>query len=69
MKKCFLIIIGSLFMILGLIFAVVPGPSLIFFIAGLFCFSFYYPKARHYLGLCQKALSKSCAFLDKKFAK
>jgi uncharacterized membrane protein YbaN (DUF454 family) len=69
MKKCLLIIAGSLFIALGLIFAIVPGPSLIFFIAGLFCFSFHYPKARHYLRLCQKALSKSCAFLDRKLAR
>jgi len=69
MKKCVLVLVGSLFMLLGLFFAIVPGPSLIFFIAGLMCFSFYYPKARHYLAICQKALTKSCAFLDKKLAR
>ena len=60
---------GTLFILLGLLFAVVPGPSLIFFIAGLLCFSMYYPKARKYLTLCQKALTRSCAYLDKKLAK
>jgi len=57
MKKLLLQIIGVLFILLGLFFAVVPGPSLIFFMTGLLCFSFYYPKARHYLKLCQKALT------------
>ncbi|MCK8133602.1 hypothetical protein [Pseudoalteromonas sp. 2CM28B] len=69
MKKLLLQIIAVLFILLGLFFAVVPGPSLIFFMAGLLCFSFYYPKATHYLKLCQKALTKSCNYLDKKLAR
>jgi uncharacterized protein YqgC (DUF456 family) len=69
MKKGLLILLGTLFIIVGAVFAIVPGPSLIFLIAGLLCFSFYYPKARYYLAICQKALTKSCAFLDKKIAK
>ncbi|MEM5507819.1 hypothetical protein WNY98_02945 [Pseudoalteromonas sp. AS71] len=69
MKKLLLQIIGVLFILLGSFFAIVPGPSLIFFMAGLLCFSPYYPKARHYLSLCQKALTKSCAYLDKKLAR
>ncbi|MEM5511263.1 PGPGW domain-containing protein [Pseudoalteromonas sp. AS84] len=69
MKKLLLQIIGVLFILLGLFFAIVPGPSLIFFMAGLLCFSHYYPKARHYLSLCQKTLTKSCAYLDKKLAR
>ncbi|MEJ2913625.1 PGPGW domain-containing protein [Pseudoalteromonas sp. C12FD-1] len=69
MKKCLLQIIGVLFILLGLFFSLVPGPSLIFFMGGLLCFSFYYPKARHYLKLCQKALTKSCHYLDKKLAR
>ena len=69
MKKLLLQISGVLFILLGLFFAIVPGPSLIFFMAGLLCFSLYYPKARHYLSLCQKALTKSCAYLDKKLAR
>jgi uncharacterized membrane protein YbaN (DUF454 family) len=58
MKKLLMQISGTLFILLGLLFAVVPGPSLIFFIAGLFCFSMYYPKARGYLTWCQKALTR-----------
>ncbi|MAD04004.1 MAG: hypothetical protein CMK65_10345 [Pseudoalteromonas sp.] len=69
MKKIALISLGALCMLLGLVFVIIPGPSLIFFIAGLFCLSFYYPKARDYLALCQKALIKSCAYIDKKLAR
>ena len=69
MKKIALISLGALCMLLGLVFVIIPGPSLIFFIAGLFCLSFYYPKARDYLTLCQKALTKSCAYIDKKLAR
>lgn len=69
MKKLFLMILGILLILIGLVFVIVPGPSLLFFMAGLLCFSFYYPKARCYLALCQKALSKSCAYLDKKLAR
>ena len=69
MKKIALISLGALCMLLGLVFVIIPGPSLIFFIAGLFCLSFYYPKARDYLTVCQKALTKSCAYIDKKLAR
>jgi len=69
MKKIALISLGALCMLLGLVFVIIPGPSLIFFIAGLFCLSFYYPKAPDYLTLCQKALTKSCAYIDKKLAR
>ncbi|MGO2275953.1 PGPGW domain-containing protein [Pseudoalteromonas nigrifaciens] len=69
MKKILLLLAGVLCMLLGLFFAIVPGPSLIFFMAGLLCFSFDYPKARNYLRLCQKALTKSCRYLDKKLAR
>jgi len=69
MKKIALISLGALCMLLGLVFVIIPGPSLIFFIAGLFCLSFYYHKARDYLVLCQKALTKSCAYIDKKLAR
>lgn len=69
MKKFALISLGALCMLLGLVFVIIPGPSLIFFIAGLFCLSFYYPKARDYLTRCQKALTKSCAYIDKKLAR
>ncbi|WP_372762976.1 PGPGW domain-containing protein [Pseudoalteromonas sp.] len=69
MKKMLLLFSGGLFMLLGVLFVIIPGPSLLFFIVGLMCFSCYYPKARHSLALCQRALTKSCAYLDKKLAR
>ncbi|WP_213609919.1 hypothetical protein [Pseudoalteromonas sp.] len=56
------------FILLGLLFATVSGLALIFF-AGLECVSMYYPKLRSYLTWCLKALTRSCAYLDKKLAK
>ncbi|WP_372770843.1 PGPGW domain-containing protein [Pseudoalteromonas sp.] len=69
MKKMINHAFAILFLALGLLFMVVPGPSLIFFIAGLLLLAFYYPWARRYLAHCQTALKKSCEFLDKKLAK
>lgn len=69
MKKMINHTFAVLFLALGLVFMVVPGPSLIFFIAGLLLLAFYYPWARLYLAHCQTALKKSCEFLDKKLAK
>lgn len=69
MKKALNHTLAVLFLGLGLLFMIVPGPSLIFFIAGLLLLAFYYPWARRYLAHCQIALKKSCAFLDKKLAK
>ena len=65
MKKYFFVVIASFCFCLGLMFVLVPGPSLIFFIAGLFLLSFYYPKARHYLSHCQRLLKVSCQQLDR----
>ena len=67
MKKYFFIVMAGLCFCLGLMFVIVPGPSLIFFIAGLFLLSFYYPKARDYLSHCQRLLKVSCQQLDKFF--
>mgnify|MGYP001132345675 CR=1 FL=1 len=58
---------GGIFcLFLGVIFFIIPGPSLIFFVLGLFLLSFEYPKARKYLRKAQHMLTKSCAWLDQK---
>lgn len=69
MKKMINHIAASLFLALGCIFMIVPGPSLVFFILGLLLLAFYYPWARRYLAKCQKALTTSCNFLDKKLSR
>ncbi|KPV95641.1 putative transmembrane protein (PGPGW) [Pseudoalteromonas sp. P1-9] len=69
MKKMINHVFAIMFLALGLLFMVVPGPSLIFFIAGLLLLAFYYPWARRYLSHFQKALKSSCQFIDKKLAR
>ncbi|MEQ3514727.1 PGPGW domain-containing protein [Pseudoalteromonas sp. BZB3] len=65
MKKFFTLSLGCLFVILAIIFFVVPGPSIIFGLAALMCFSFYYPKARIYLKKLQRIFRNVCYRLDK----
>jgi len=65
MKKFFTLSLGCLFVIFAIIFFVVPGPSIIFGLAALMCFSFYYPKARIYLKKLQRIFRNVCYRLDK----
>jgi len=60
MKKFLTLSLGCLFVILAIIFFVVPGPSIIFGLAALMCFSFYYPKARIYLKKLQRIFRNVC---------
>lgn len=57
-------VVGGFLVLLGLIFVIVPGPSLLLLIPGLYLLSFDYPKAKVYLRKCQKLLSKSARWLD-----
>ena len=66
MKRAINHLIAIACFLLGLVFILVPGPSLIFFMAGLFLLSFYYVKAREYLKRCQRLFSTACHLLDKK---
>jgi uncharacterized membrane protein YbaN (DUF454 family) len=65
MKKFLIVSLGCLFVILAIIFFVVPGPSIIFGLAALMCFSFYYPKARVYLKKLQRIFRDVCYRIDK----
>ena len=65
MKKTIFTFLAILCFLLGLIFIIVPGPSLLLFMIGLVLLSFYYPKARVYLKHCQSLFQRSCRALDK----
>lgn len=69
MKKLILTISGGLLVFLGLIFVIVPGPSLLLLIPGLYLLSFEYPAAKVWLKRCQKMLSKSARWLDAQISK
>ncbi|MFY8274866.1 PGPGW domain-containing protein [Pseudoalteromonas sp. SSDWG2] len=69
MKKWLMNAAAGLCFLLGIVFAVVPGPSVIFFLIGLTLLAFHYPFARKYLKICQNTLTRGCQLLDKKLAK
>ncbi|MCG7544072.1 Putative transmembrane protein (PGPGW) (plasmid) [Pseudoalteromonas sp. THAF3] len=69
MKKVIMNLAAALCFVLGVVFAVVPGPSVIFFLIGLTLLAVHYPGARKYLRYCQSTLSKGCQLLDRKLAK
>ncbi|BBN83948.1 hypothetical protein PA25_39330 [Pseudoalteromonas sp. A25] len=64
MRKFCVLLMGSVFVLLAVIFAIVPGPSVIFLLAALVCFSIYYPKARVLLKKVQKLFRDTCYRLD-----
>lgn len=66
LKQLFIHLVGGTLVLLGLIFIVVPGPSLLLLIPGLYILSFEYEIARVWLRKCQVMLKKSANWLDSK---
>ena len=64
----FIHIVGGLLVLMGLVFIIVPGPSLLLLIPGLFILSYEYDIAKDWLKKCQKLLSVSASWLDSKVA-
>ncbi|NOU50372.1 hypothetical protein HG263_07430 [Pseudoalteromonas sp. JBTF-M23] len=64
MKKFLVLALGAVFVLFALVFAIVPGPSIVFLLAALVCFSIYYPKARDLLKIVQKIFKRACYRLD-----
>lgn len=69
MKKLIITLVGGFLVLLGMIFIIIPGPSLLLLIPGLYILSFEYPAARVWLKRCQKMLSKSARWLDSKLSR
>ena len=65
MKKLLVTTIGGLLVFLGLIFVIIPGPSLLLLIPGFYILSFEYPAAKVWLRRCQRLLKKSAVWLDR----
>ncbi|WP_325047878.1 PGPGW domain-containing protein [Pseudoalteromonas sp. T1lg23B] len=65
MKKICILLLGSLFVLLALVFIIVPGPSVVFLLAALVCYSMYYPRARTWLKKVQSIFTKACYKLDR----
>ncbi|QTH62803.1 tellurium resistance protein TerC [Psychrosphaera ytuae] len=64
----FINIVGGLLVLLGLVFIIIPGPSLLLLIPGLFILSYEYDVAKDWLKKCQNLLSVSARWLDAKIA-
>ena len=68
-KQLFIHLVGGALVLLGLIFIVVPGPSLLLLIPGLYLLSFEYEIARVWLKKCQRLLKASAVWIDAKLRK
>jgi uncharacterized protein (TIGR02611 family) len=65
-KKSCISIVGSLLVLLGLVFIIVPGPSMLLIILGLFILSYEYPAAKLHLRKCMRLVRRSAQWLDQK---
>lgn len=65
MKKTIRTIVGGSLVALGLIFIIVPGPSLILLIPGLFLLSYDYVWAKASLRKCQRLIRQAASKIDK----
>jgi uncharacterized membrane protein YbaN (DUF454 family) len=64
MNKKIRIFVGSILAVIGVVFFILPG-SMFLLLLGLMMLSYDIPKARHWLRICQKAMSNSARKLDK----
>ncbi|WMN62073.1 YbaN family protein (plasmid) [Pseudoalteromonas xiamenensis] len=67
MKKTKYYLLGTLFIVLAVVFIVVPGPSILFLLAALVCFSMINENAKQYLRKAQKAFKSASIKLDRRF--
>lgn len=65
LKKSFVTLLGGMLVLLGLVFILVPGPSLLFILPGLFILSFEYPAAQIWLRKSMKLMQKSAQWVDR----
>ena len=64
MKKILITIVGGFLVLLGAIFIIVPGPSLLLLIPGFYILSFEYEGAKVWLKRCQALLAKTARWID-----
>ncbi|MFW8592529.1 PGPGW domain-containing protein [Glaciecola sp. 2405UD65-10] len=67
LRKLAISIVGGLFVLIGLVFILLPGPSLLLIIPGLFILSYEYPLAKVWLRKCMKIMRNSAKYLDRLF--
>lgn len=64
MKKIIISILGGALVMLGAIFIIVPGPSLLLLIPGFYLLSLEYEWAKVWLKKCQRLLTKIARHVD-----
>jgi hypothetical protein len=65
MKRSVTTILGALFILLGLVFLIIPGPSIVFILPGLVLLSLHYPAAKPWLKKCMKLMRVAAVWIDK----
>lgn len=68
-KKSCISVVGGLLVLLGLVFIIVPGPSMLLIIPGLFILSYEYPVAKIWLRKCMKLMRRTAQWIDRKLLK
>jgi hypothetical protein len=66
LRKILLTLVGGTLTLLGLIFTVLPGPSVLFLLPGLYLLSLEYEQAKVWLKKAQKMMTKTSRWIDKK---
>jgi len=66
MKKSLTTLLGALLILLGIMFLIIPGPSIIFILPGLLLLSLNFPAAKPWLKKSMKLMGAAAAWLDKK---
>lgn len=67
-KKSLVTLFGSLLIMLGLIFIIIPGPSLLFIVPGLLILSYEYPLAKRWLRHTMKLMQKTARWVDQRIS-
>jgi hypothetical protein len=65
-RKFFITLLGALFVLLGLVFIIVPGPSILLLVPGLFLLSLEYPVAKTWLRKYMRLMRTAAQWIDKK---
>ena len=65
MKKLLITIVGGTLVFFGLLFIILPGPSIFLLLPGLVLLSFEYPIAKKWLKSLQKIIRKGAVMLDR----
>ena len=64
LKKTVITVTGGLLVFFGLVFIIIPGPSMLLLLPGLLLLSLEYPIAKSWLKRCQRLMKKTSISVD-----